>query len=266
MTRVEDSASARNTPLAVRTCRRLRATRSARRCPAVARAAGAICLLVAFAVLFGAWLLRAEVRVAAFPNDATVHNAMSRVAELNIRAGHNPFDAWFPYLGFGVPQFSQYQSLPSILTGLLNIVVGASTFRWINYLLICTWPISVYIGARLLGFDRWEAGAASLFSPMLVNIKGYGFEWGSFVWLGSGMWSMLWALWLMPIALGLAWRAVSRGERIAFGGLRGGSHVRVSLHHRILRVVVDRCVRARAPAAGVEATRARRASLVSADC
>ena len=50
---------------------------------------------------------------------------------------------------------------------------------------------------------------------MLVNVKGYGFEWGSFVWLGSGMWSMLWALWLMPIALGLAWRAVARGERYA---------------------------------------------------
>jgi Bacterial membrane protein YfhO len=172
-------------------------------------------LLVAFAVLFSMWLLRAEVRVASLPNDETVHNAMARLAELNIRAGSNPFDAWFPYLGFGVPQFAQYQSLPSILTGLLNVVFGASTFRWVNYLLICTWPISVYIGARLLGVDRWEAGASALISPMLVNIKGYGFEWGSFVWLGSGMWSMLWAIWLMPIALGLAWRAVSRGERVA---------------------------------------------------
>src|SRR6202043_237690 len=37
-------------------------------------------LLVAFAVLFGAWLLRAELRVAAFPNDETVHSAMARLA------------------------------------------------------------------------------------------------------------------------------------------------------------------------------------------
>lgn len=179
-------------------------------------------LLVGFAVAFGAWLLRAELHVASFPNDETVHSAMAQLAEHQIRAGHNPFDAWFPYLGFGVPQFAQYQSLPSILTGLANIVFGAPVFRWVNYLLICTWPISVYIGARLLGLDRWEAGAAALFSPMLVNIKGYGFEWGSFVWLGSGMWSMLWALWLMPIALGLAWRAVSRGERIALAAFATG--------------------------------------------
>ena len=92
---------------------------------------------------------------------------------------------------------------------------GGATFRWVQYLLVCTWPVTVYIGARMLGLDRWQAGAAALFSPMLVNIVGYGFEWGSFVWLGSGMWSMVFALWLMPIALGLSWRAVAKGERYA---------------------------------------------------
>ena len=95
----------------------------------------------------------------------------------------------------------------------MSIVLGDSVFRWANYLLICTWPVTVYVGARLFGLDQWQAGAAALVSPMLVNVTGYGFEWGSFIWLGSGMWSMLWALWLMPIALGLAWRAVAKGER-----------------------------------------------------
>jgi hypothetical protein len=171
-------------------------------------------LLVAFAVGFGAWLLRPELHSVFYPNDATTHAAMSRFAEQRIRAHHNPFDAWFPYLNIGVPQFAQYQSVPSIITGLLSIPLGNSVFRWSNYLMICTWPVSVYLGARLLGLDRWQAAAASLFSPLLVNVSGYGFEWQSFVWLGSGMWSMLWALWLMPIAMGLAWRAVSKGERI----------------------------------------------------
>lgn len=172
-------------------------------------------LLVTFAVAFGAWLLRSELRGVPYPNDATIHDAMTRLAEYRIRHWNNPFDAWFPYLNLGVAQFAQYQSLPSILAGTLSIVFGSTTFRWINYLLTVTWPAPVYVGARLLGLDRWQAAAASLFSPMLVNVSGYGFEWQSFVWLGSGMWSMLWALWLLPIALGLAWRAVSRGERVA---------------------------------------------------
>ena len=171
--------------------------------------------LVAFAVGFGFWLLRAELRAVPYPNDAGVHESFVRFAEQQIRSGRNPFDSWYPYLGLGTPQFLQYQALSHILTGLLSIVFGDSTFRWVNYLLMCTWPITIYVGARLLDLDPWEAGAAALFSPMLVNIVGYGYEWASFVWIGSGMWSMLWALWLLPITLGLAWRAVSRGERFA---------------------------------------------------
>jgi hypothetical protein len=172
-------------------------------------------LLVAFAVGFGLWLLRPELRAVPFPNDASTHASFARFAEQRIRAGHSPFDAWYPYLGLGSPQFLQYQALSHIVTAVLSIVFGDATFRWANYLLVCTWPVSVYIGARLLGLDRWQAGAAALFSPMMVNVVGYGFEWASFLWLGSGMWSMLWALWLMPIALGLGWRAVAKGERYA---------------------------------------------------
>jgi len=172
-------------------------------------------ILVAFAVAFTAWLLRAELRNVPYPNDASVHAGMTRFAEQNIRAHRSPFDAWYPYLGLGSPQFSEYQSLPHILTGLLSIAFGSNVFRWAEYLMISTWPITVYAGARLLGLDRWQAAAAALFSPMLVNVKGYGFEWGSFIWLGSGMWSMLWALWLLPLALGLAWRAIAHNERVA---------------------------------------------------
>jgi len=179
-------------------------------------------ILVAFAVGFGLWVLRPELRSVPFPNDASTHASFARFAEQRIRAGHSPFDAWYPYLGLGSPQFLQYQVLSHVITGLLSIVFGDSLFRVSNYLLICTWPISVYIGARLLGLDRWQAGAAALISPMMSNVVGYGFEWASFLWVGSGMWSMLWALWLMPIALGLAWRAVAKGERYALAAFAVG--------------------------------------------
>ena len=162
--------------------------------------------------------------------------------------GTVPFDAWYPYLGLGSPQFLQYQALSHIVTALLSIVFGDATFRWTNYLLICTWPISVYIGARLLGLDRWQAGAAALVSPMLVNVMGYGFEWASFVWLGSGMWSMLWALWLMPIALGLAWRAVAKGERYALAAFVVGLTCAFHFITGYLVLLAPRRVRARAPA------------------
>ena len=172
-------------------------------------------LLVAFAVGFSAWMLRAELRSGLYPNDAAGHDSLVRFAAQRIRAGRNPFDVWYPYLGLGAPHFTQYQTLPHIITGALSVLFGGWPFRAEGYVLLCTLPISVYIGARLLGLDRWQAGAAALFAPTLSNITGYGIEWKSFVWSGSGMWSMLWGIWLLPIALGLAWRAVAKGERIA---------------------------------------------------
>ena len=172
-------------------------------------------LLVAFAVAFSAWMLRSELHGVLYPNDAAGHDSLVRFAAQRIRSGRNPFDAWYPYLGLGAPQFTQYQSLSHILTAVLSVLFGGWVFRWESYVLICTWPISVYIGARLLGLDRWQAGAAALFSPMLSNVTGYGIEWKSFVWSGSGMWSMLWGIWLLPIALGLTFRAIAKAERIA---------------------------------------------------
>jgi len=170
--------------------------------------------LVGFAVAFSAWTLRSELTALPYANDSVIHVGMVRFAEQRIRSGHNPFDAWFPYVGSGSPQFLQYQALSHVFTGALAIVFGDATFRFTNYLLICTWPITVYGGARLLGLDRTQAGFAALCSPMLSNITGYGFEWASFLWLGHGMWSMLWAVWLLPIALGLAWRAIAHRERL----------------------------------------------------
>ena len=172
-------------------------------------------LLVAFVVGFTAWLLRSELHTAIYSNDNAGHSALARFAEQRIRSGRNPFDAWFPYFGLGTPQFTQYQSLAHIVTGFLSLVLGGWVFRGSNYLLLCTLPIPVYAGSRLIGLTRWEAGAAALFSPMLSNSTGFGIEWNSFVWAGYGLWTMLWGVWLLPIALGLGWRAVRYGERIA---------------------------------------------------
>src|SRR5262249_5243333 len=82
-----------------------------------------------------------------------------------------------------------------------------------------TWPISVYMGARLLEWDRWTAGSAAAVSPLIVSTPGYGFEHASYVWQGYGVYSQLWAMWLMPLALGVSWRAVARGRLYAVAAL-----------------------------------------------
>ena len=222
--------------------------------------------MVAAAVGFTAWVLRSELHAVPYANDAAVHTSLVKFAAERIRAGHSPFDAWYPYLGLGSPQFLQYQTLSHIFTGLLTIPFGDGAFRWTQYLLICTWPVTVYIGARLFGLDRWQAGVAALLSPSISNITGYGFEWGSFIWIGTGLWSMLWALWLLPIALGLGWRAVAYKERIALATFVVGPHVRAPLRDGLSRVVGAGRVRAAAVLRHRDATGPERRSSGWAAC
>ena len=165
--------------------------------------------LVGMAAAFNLWVLRAETAAAMNLNDSAYHLAMIRWARYQIDQGRIPFDGWFPYLGMGFPLFHHYQSWPHIIAAYLSIVASpAVIFNWSLYLLLALWPISVYAGTRLLGWDRWTAGVAALVSPLLVSASWYGFEHSSFTWRGLGMWSALWGMWLLPIAWGLSYRAI----------------------------------------------------------
>jgi hypothetical protein len=187
-------------------------------------------VLVGLAVGFNLWVLRAEVLPVHNLNDSSVHQSMVQWASDRIRAGHLPFDGWYPYLGLGSSLFHHYQSLPHILTATLGLAIGEDrAFFGTLYVLLCTWPISVYFGARLLGWERWTAAGAALVSPLLVSIPGYGYEHGSYTWRGLGVWSQLWGMWFLPLSWGLSWRAISgRPKTLAVAalvlGLTAASH------------------------------------------
>lgn len=176
--------------------------------------------LVAVAIVFNLWTLRAEVLPVAYRNDSAVHLTMAEWASTRIEAGHLPFDGWFPSLQLGSAQFHHYQSLPHILTGLLGMVFGpAWTFSIVLYLLLAFWPLAVFWSVRLLGWGSWAAGLAAAMSPLLVSTPSYGFETGSYIWRGWGMWSQLWGMWLLPFAWALTSRALARKGSLALAAL-----------------------------------------------
>ena len=70
----------------------------------------------------------------------------------------------------------------------------------------------MFVAARLFGLGNLVAGAAAVLSPLLASVPGYGFEHGSYTWRGLGVWSQLWGMWLIPLALALTWRAVARNR------------------------------------------------------
>jgi len=165
---------------------------------------------VAVAVAWGLWELRPELRAVPYLDDSSLHQQMVRVAASRIRQGHLPLTSWFPYLGLGSPQYLHYQSLPSMVSGLIGTVFDPdAVFRWSLYLLLALWPISVYWGGRLFGLGRWTAASAAAVSPFLASAAGIGYETKAYVWVGYGVWTQLWAAWALPLAWGFTYRALS---------------------------------------------------------
>jgi len=174
--------------------------------------------LLGLSTLFGLVALRGETRFAQPLNDSAFHMQMVRWAGGQIHRGRVPLDGWYPWLSLGSSFFHHYQSLPETLTAYAAAATGASdqtAYLWILYLLLATWPISVYGGSRLLGWGRWTAAGAAAVASLLVSSPGYGFEWGSYIWSGIGLYGQLWAMWLLPLAWGLTWRSVKDGRRYA---------------------------------------------------
>jgi hypothetical protein len=161
--------------------------------------------------LFSLLTLSGELTTVAPPNDESVHFEMVRWAVQQIHDGHLlPLDGWFPYLSMGDAQFSHYQSLPHLITAYFSLVFGVdASVRWAGYLLFALFPISVYAGSRMLGWSSWAAGSAALLTPLLVSVTGYGYESFSYTWLGNGLWSQEWGMFLLPLAWGSSWRAVN---------------------------------------------------------
>src|SRR5207244_12256276 len=130
--------------------------------------------------------------------------------------GRVPLHGVYPYLSLASSFFHHSQSLSETLTAYAANVTGASpqtAYLWFLYVLLALWPVSVYLGARLLGWGRWTAAGGAAVSPLIVSVSGYGYEQGSYTWGGYGVYSQLWAMWLLPIAWGLSLRAVAHGRR-----------------------------------------------------
>jgi hypothetical protein len=183
------------------------------RAPVASRPGRAPWLLVGAAVAWNLINLRAEALGVAYLDDSSVHAQMVRLAARQLGHGHLPLTSWFPFLGLGSPLFLHYQSLPSMLTGLIGLVVGPDVaFRWTLYLLLSLWPVSVYFAARLFGAGRTAAAASAAMSPFLVSATGIGYEQNAYLWTGFGVWTQLWASLTLPLAWGLSWTTIRRGR------------------------------------------------------
>jgi hypothetical protein len=162
------------------------------------------------------WILRPELRDVTTRSDLTVHRTLIDWAVGRIDAGHFPIDGWFPRIGLGFPMMHQYQTLPHLLSAFLAIVIGVgNSSRWTTFVIVGTWPVAVYLGCRLMRLSVGTAIVAAALAPMVASNPSYGFEQSSYVWRGLGLWAQQWGMWMFPIAMGYAWRAITERRNLA---------------------------------------------------
>jgi hypothetical protein len=126
-----------------------------------------------------------------------------------LSSGHIPLDGWFPYLTTGSPLMQNQEALPHLVAAVFGTAIGGNrAYALSTYLLLAVWPLSVYLGARLLGWRPNSALAAAIVAPLVAAVTGYGYEFGSYTFAGLGLWTQAWGMVLLPPTLGLTWRAV----------------------------------------------------------
>ena len=182
-------------------------------------------LVVILWTLIHAFALRHELTITTVDlNDNVYHYTLTARMVQALETGENPLDCWVSEWSLGYPVPRTYQPLGHIAAALAYLAVGKSIslltlFVWIRYLLLGLFPLTLYCSCRLLRLDRCVAVAAALVAPLLVTNGLFGLEYGSFVWRGTGLYTQAWAMHLLPLTLGWAFRAVQSGRGLVGAGM-----------------------------------------------
>ncbi|MBN1992296.1 MAG: YfhO family protein [Anaerolineae bacterium] len=182
-------------------------------------------LLLGFAVAFNLYHLYPEVAIRApLFNDGVLHWLALKQTVAALVAGQNPTDGWLGTITLGYPLFHHYQHLaylpPALLYGLSGQTLPLDgLFHWTRYLLLAAFPLSIFWSMRRVGFSRLSAAMAGLLASLIGTNGLFGLEFGSYVWRGSGLYTQLWGMLLLPPALAQGYVTLRTGRGYAGAAL-----------------------------------------------
>jgi hypothetical protein len=179
-------------------------------------------LLLGLAVTFNLQQLYPEVAIRVpMLNDGVLHLLNVGRVVVAVAGGHDPTDPWLAGINFGFPLFHYYQHLaylpPAGLYLVLFFLLGetpalADVFAWTTYLLLAAFPVSIYWSARAFGLDRLPSAMAGMLASLLATDGLYGLDLASYVWRGFGLYTQLWGMVLLPIAVGQGYVVLRHGR------------------------------------------------------
>jgi hypothetical protein len=179
-------------------------------------------VLLTIALLFNLTQLFSEVATRApAQNDDVLHLLTLGQTVAAMLMGRDPTDFWLGTVDLGYPLFHYYQHLSIVLPAALDVLFLRAfgqplpldlLLSWVTYLLLSLFPLSIYWSMRRFGFARVTAALAGLVASLLSTNGLYGFDFGSYIWIGHGLYTQLWAMVLLPPTLALGCCALRDGR------------------------------------------------------
>ena len=188
--------------------------------------------MLVFAIGFNLWLYRLEPTATLDPNDNTFQYALvlrtnevwdfaDKICPHNLAFSicHLSFltDHWVPNWaqGYNLPFY--YSHVPQImivasyrLISLLPFTISLFTYyHLVIYLLLCFFPLSVFLALRVINppAGGWlAAGFGALIATHISTDGLYGLDPPSFLWRGYGLSSQLFGMIWLPMAIAYSWR------------------------------------------------------------
>ncbi len=206
-------------------------------------------ILLLFAVGFNLWLYKLEPTATIDPNDNAFQFGLvdrtNTIWDFAIKKCSSSLGGiitfpicQFSYLGdHWVHNWADGFNLPFYYSHVPQILIVASWrfialfapqlslftyYHIVIYLLLCLFPISVFIALRVIGLSWMTAGVGALFATNLSTDGLYGLDPSSFLWRGYGLSSQLFAMIWLPQAIAYSYRffAAQEGEEVGKQFLR----------------------------------------------
>ena len=171
------------------------------------------------AVVVNLVALAHEVTSRALPlNDHVLHYGLVRRAAEAWAAGDSVLDHWVGDWVLGFPVFQYYQHLPHLAVAAVQRITGADALlllRLTNVLAVALFPLAMFAALRWIDVPARAAALAALAASLLSTPDLFGFDVGSYLWRGRGLYTQAWGMCLLPLTIAAALRLMISGRGVA---------------------------------------------------
>jgi hypothetical protein len=188
-----------------------------------------------FVSIFAAWGMHYELYYPEIHySDGTFHLSVLKYLDTAFDNGRNPFDFWYSGTPFGFALFRSYQYFPYIFMYVaylltFKLVSLAQIMAASNLILVVALPWTFYFGLRAAGLCKTSSIFTSILSVLIADGGEFGLGLQNYTFGTNGLYTQLWALVFLPLAIGYAYKYLSSGTNLIiavfFGFLTFGSHV-----------------------------------------